>query len=230
MVEKSILADHPLFAGASARDLDALERSARVRVFETDRIIFRQEDEGDGLYIVRSGTVKIVVSTAEGEESVIALMFPGDCFGELAVLDRGPRSASAIAVERTETLFIRRDDFLAFLERSPQVMMRIIRLLCQRLRRTDEQIADLVFFDVYGRVAKKLLELGRLHGIRTARGIEIKLPLTQQDLASLVGASRESVNKVMRFYRERGFVAVTNQRITILRPAALEQRIGAAIV
>lgn len=225
MVDEVLLARHPLFHNAPLDELRGLIDRSRVRVFRPEEVIFHQDDFGDGLYIVKSGAVKISVAIEGGQESTIALMFPGDCFGELAVLDDDTRSASAVALERTETLFIKRVDFRAFLERCPSVAMRVIELLCERVRRTDAAVADLIFSDVYGRVAKKLLELAETRGTTLPDGaITIDLQLTQQDLADMVGASRESVNKVLKYYRDKQFISVTNQKTTITNPEGLRRR------
>lgn len=224
-MNEGLFARHPLFSSAPPDELRALVERSRVRTYRPEEVIFHQDDYGDGLYIVRSGAVKISVAIEGGQESTIALMFPGDCFGELAVLDEETRSASAVALERTEALFIKRADFRDFLERTPAVAMRLIGLLCARVRRTDEQVADLVFSDVYGRVAKKLLELAETRGTTHGDGgTTIDLQLTQQDLADMVGASRESVNKVLKYYRDKGFIAVSNQKTTILNADGLRRR------
>ena len=225
MAEIPLLRQHPLFADGSPADLEQIEQRVRVRTYSDGGVIFYQEDPGDGLYVVKSGGVKIALTTPEGQESLIALMAPGDCFGELAVLDGEPRSAMAVALGPTEAYFLRRADYLEFLDRSPAVARRVIRMLCHRLRLTDQQVADLVFFDVYGRVAKKLLDLAETHGRKTPDGVVIELALTQQDLAKLIGASRESVNKVLRFYREVGYIGARGQHIVVRRPDALQRRI-----
>jgi CRP/FNR family transcriptional regulator, cyclic AMP receptor protein len=128
-------------------------------------------------------------------------------------------------MERTETLFVARDEFLRFLDEHPDAMRKVVLILCQRLRDASDHLADLVFHDVYGRLAKKLLELGEAHGRQRGGQVEIVLPLTQQDLANLVGASRESVNKAIKYYRDRGVLAIANHRITVLRPDLLQQRV-----
>ena len=144
------------------------------------------------------------------------------------MLDGRPRSATATALDRTEALYLPRDGFLRFLDEHPIALRKIVLILAQRLRDTDEHLADLVFHDVYGRLAKKLLDLGETHGRVLPDGkIEISLSLTQQDLANLVGASRESVNKVIKLYRDKGYVAVASQRITLLEPNLLRKRIEA---
>ncbi|MBI2862368.1 MAG: Crp/Fnr family transcriptional regulator [Chloroflexi bacterium] len=218
------IARHPLFGDVSERDLTMLEGALRLQTFQAGEVIFRRGDHGTGVYFVEDGTVKIAIATSDMRENVIALMSAGECFGELAVFDREPRSASAIAVEETKTVFVPAEAFLAFVRTHPEVALRIILLLSRRLRQTDEVLASMVFFDVYGRVAKKLLELAGSHGQRTDHGVRINIALTQQNLANLVGASRESVNKVLKFFRDKGYISVVDRQFIIREPERLAQR------
>ena len=218
----------PLFQGLDSPSLDLLEARMRGRVFREEETIFHREDIGNALYVIRSGRVKIRLTAEDGRETVLALLSPGDCFGELAVLDGEPRSADAVTMERTETLMLTRDDFLSALDQSPTLAKRIIVLLSQKLRQTNEQLSDLVFYDVHGRVAKRLLELAAAHGIRRSEGTQIGIPLTQQELANMVGATRESVNRVLRYFAGRGVIQVANQRITIVKPEGLRRQLGLA--
>jgi CRP/FNR family cyclic AMP-dependent transcriptional regulator len=219
-----VLADTPLFTSFSEAELVRLAQSSRSRTYREGEIIFMRDDPGNGLYVIQSGTVKISIEAPDGQETLLAILRGGECFGELAVLDGRARSASATAMERTETVFVSRDEFLRFLDEHRDAMHKVVLILCQRLRDSSDHLADLVFHDVYGRLAKKLLELGEAHGRERGGHIEIVLPLTQQDIANLVGASRESVNKAIKYYRDRGVLAIANHRITVLRPDLLRQR------
>ncbi|MCS6801359.1 MAG: Crp/Fnr family transcriptional regulator [Chloroflexota bacterium] len=217
-----------LFDGLDPSSLALLEERVRARVFREGEIIFRRDDVGTALYVIRSGRVKIRLTADDGRETVLALLGPGACFGELAVLDGEPRSADAVAVDRTETVMLLRDDFLRALDQSAVLAKRMILLISQKLRQTNEQLYDLVFYDVPGRVAKRLLELAATHGVRSPVGTQIDISLTQQDLAQLIGASRESVNRALRSYVARGFIAVAHQRIVILKPEGLRRQLGSA--
>jgi CRP/FNR family transcriptional regulator/CRP/FNR family cyclic AMP-dependent transcriptional regulator len=225
MADATTLAKVPVFEGLPEAELADLAASVRTRSFREDEVIFHRDDPGAAFFIVESGRVKILLIGEDGRESLIALMSAGDSFGEMAVLDGENRSATAIALEPTRTLFIRGDDLMAFLERSPKAAMRFVHLLAKRLRTTNETLSDMVFFDVYGRVAKKLIDLSHHHGTPTANGTQIAVALTQQDLASLIGSSRESVNKVMKFFRDKGYIAVERQKITILNEKGLQRQI-----
>lgn len=189
-------------------------------------VAFCKGDTDSTIFLIGSGRVKICVTTPDGRESVIAILSSGDCFGELAALDNEPRSADAVAMEDTTAWRLAQEDFIALLERSPSFARRLISLLALRLRATDEHYTDMVFFDVFGRVARKLLELADSQGVATPRGVEISFRLTQQDLANLTGTTRESVNKAMRFYRDRGYIASRGHYITIVSRSGLERRVG----
>jgi CRP/FNR family cyclic AMP-dependent transcriptional regulator len=219
---ETLLAKQALFAGCSLAQLTELARKLQPRSYHEGDVIFYMGDPGTGLYLVTRGTVKVSLESADGQETMVALILPGDLFGELAVLDGEPRSATAIAMEPVEALFLRREDFVDFIEHTPGMAMRVIGMLCRRLRQTDELLGDLVFYNVSGRVAKKLLELARTHGVHANGGVAIRLPLTQQELANLVGSSRESVNKVMRYFRERRYVSIDRRYITLHQPEQLE--------
>lgn len=219
---ETLLAKQALFAGCSLAQLTELARKLQPRSYREGDVIFYMGDPGTGLYLVTRGTVKVSLESADGQETMVALILPGDLFGELAVLDGEPRSATAVAMEPVEALFLRREDFVDFIEHTPGMAMRVIGMLCRRLRQTDELLGDLVFYNVSGRVAKKLLELARTHGVHVNGGVAIRLPLTQQELANLVGSSRESVNKVMRYFRERRYVSIDRRYITLHQPEQLE--------
>jgi len=214
----------PLLSNLTKDELNDLQPFLTKRLFREGDIIFHQDDPGDRLFLIRDGRVKISLLAEDGRENVIAIMAKGDCFGELAALDGLPRSATATAMERTETLFLRRGDLLQFLERHPGAAIKVIDLLSRRLRQTDEQIADLAFLDVHGRVARKLLELASAHGVDKGQGTEIGFFLSQQELANLVGASRESVNKVINYFKDKGYLAINRGRIVLMNRRALEQR------
>lgn len=219
---ETLLAKQALFAGCSLAQLTELARKLQPRSYREGDVIFYMGDPGTGLYLVTRGTVKVSLESADGQETMVALILPGDLFGELAVLDGEPRSATAVAMEPVEALFLRREDFVDFIEHTPGMAMRVIGMLCRRLRQTDELLGDLVFYNVSGRVAKKLLELARTHGVHANGGVAIRLPLTQQELANLVGSSRESINKVMRYFRERRYVSIDRRYITLHQPEQLE--------
>jgi CRP/FNR family cyclic AMP-dependent transcriptional regulator len=219
------LAQAPMFAEYLDADLTRLASVARARSFDEGEVLFHREDPDGGLFVIVSGTIKLVVEGSDGREAFITLLGRGETVGEVAVLDGGDRSATAAAMQRVEAIYLPRDELLRFLDEHPAALRQLILILTRRLRMAYDHVAELVFHDVYGRLATKLLALTESHGRSGSNGaIEIGLPLTQQDLANLVGASRESVNKAIRQFRDDGLVAFAGQRITVLRPEELRER------
>jgi CRP/FNR family cyclic AMP-dependent transcriptional regulator len=219
------LAQVALFANLDEESLVELAAVVRRRGFRAGEVIFHRDDPGQVLYVIREGKVKITINSPEGHEVVLAVFGPGDYFGELALLDGQPRSASAVALEDVEAYALQRSDFIRAVMSHPRIAVQVMNVLSRRLRQTDAMIEDLLFLDVHGRVAKKLLDLAELHGVRTPEGILIDMRLTQSDLAALVGASRESVNKVMGYFVAKRFISAEKRKITILRLADLRRRI-----
>jgi CRP/FNR family transcriptional regulator, cyclic AMP receptor protein len=214
-----------LFAGLDHEALRELATSMRHRAFRPGEIIVHRDDPGQVLYIIREGKVKIYITSPDGQEVSLAVFGPGDYFGELAMLDGQPRSASAVALEAVEAICLQRTDFINAVMRYPRIAIQVMYVLSRRLRQTDAMIEDLLFLDVHGRVAKKLLDLADLHGVRTPEGIRIELRLTQGELAAMVGASRESVNKVMGYFTDKQFISTDKYKITITRLAELRRRV-----
>jgi CRP/FNR family transcriptional regulator/CRP/FNR family cyclic AMP-dependent transcriptional regulator len=214
-----------LFSGIPPEDAQRLEDRAKRRSFRRGEVIFHKGDPGATLYIILSGQVKIVLPSEGGEEAVLGVLDEGEFFGELSLIDGHPRSATIMATQPTEALVLHRDEFVAFLEANPRVAIDLLHIFCQRLRETDEFVEDAVFLDVPGRLAKKLLELAGEYGQSGGGGTMIGLRITQQELATMVGATRESVNKHLRAYRARGIIEIDRQRITIIRPDDLRRRI-----
>lgn len=219
------LAQVPLFADLDASTLQGIATHLRVRAFAAGEIIFHRGDPGQVMYIVRQGKVKISLTSPDGQEVSLALLGPGECFGELALLDGQPRSADAAALETVDAYWLRRDDFISTVMHHPLIAVQVMQVLARRLRQTDEMVQDLLFLDVHGRVAKKLIELTETHGSRTPDGIRIEMRLTQGELAALVGSSRESVNKVMGYLTEKGYIRTDRHRVTVTRLTELRRRI-----
>ncbi len=216
----------PLFATLDADSLRQLAAVTRRRAYRPGEIIFHRDDPGQVLFVIREGKVRIYLSSPDGQEVTLAVLGPGDYFGELALLDGHPRSASAVTLEPVEVYALQRSDFTNAVLQHPRIAVAVITALSRRLRQTDSMVEDLLFLDVHGRVAKKLLELAGQHGVQTPEGILIDMRLTQADLASLVGSSRESVNKVIGFFVDKHFVRTEKRKILILRHADLRRHIG----
>jgi CRP/FNR family transcriptional regulator/CRP/FNR family cyclic AMP-dependent transcriptional regulator len=215
----------PLFAGLPAETASLLEAGSQKRSFRRGEVIFHKGDPGSSMFLIVEGQVRIVLPSDGGEEALLGVLDSGDFFGELSLIDGQPRSATIIASEPTETIMLHREDFLKAIHTSPAVAVDMLKILARRLRETDEFVEDAIFLDVPGRLAKKLLELGDAYGDARPDGTVIGLRLTQSELATMVGATRESVNKHLRSYRSRGIIDVNRQRIVIRRPEELQRRI-----
>lgn len=223
--ETSYLKQVSLFANLAEEDIHELMTAAKRRAFRSGEVIFHRDDPGQVLYMIKEGKVKICIISPDGQEISLAVFGKGECFGEFALLDGLPRSADAIALEKVECYTLQRSDFHNAIIKNPKIAIQVLEALTKRLRNTDNMVEDLIFLDVYGRVAKKLLELGDAHGVKTDDGVRIEVRLTQQELASMVGASRESVNKVMGYFTEKDFISTDKHRITLHRIADLKRRI-----
>lgn len=212
------------FAGLSDQALEELAGSLGRRTFAKGMVIFHKGSSGQTMYIIESGKVRIFSLSESGQEVTLRVYGPGDVFGEFSLLDGLPRSAGALALERTVALTLHRDRFLRHLVASPSLATSIIEVLTARLRFTTEHAESLAFLDVYGRVAMRLLDLAGRYGTEKD-GIELDLRLTQAELATWVAATRESVNKALSNFRDQGLIAVEGQKITILDLEGLERRI-----
>lgn len=223
--ESSYLKQVSLFANLADEDLYELMNAAKRRAFRSGEVIFHRDDPGQVLYMIKEGKVKICIISPDGQEISLAVFGKGECFGEFALLDGLPRSADAVALEKVECYTLQRSDFHNAIMKNPRIAIQVLEALTKRLRNTDNMVEDLIFLDVYGRVAKKLLELADTHGVKTDDGVRIDVRLTQQELASMVGASRESVNKVMGYFTEKDFISTDKHRITLHRISDLKRRI-----
>jgi len=215
----------PLFADLADEDIRALMSVAKRRTFRNGEVIFHRDDPGQVLYVIKEGKVKICLISPDGQEISLVVFGKGECFGELTILDGLPRSADAVALEKVECYTLQRSDFHQAIIKNPKIAIQVLEVLSKRLRTTDNMVEDLIFLDVYGRVAKKLLELADTHGTKVENGTRIDVRLTQQELASMVGASRESVNKVMGYFTDKNFISTDKHRITLHRITELKRRI-----
>ncbi len=217
-----------LFQALSAQQLTSISKDVRPRRYGRGDIIFREGDPGQVLYLVQSGQVRIYVNGLDGSEtSVILFGRPGDIFGELAVIDGLPRSATAIALDKTLLYTISRENFRQHMQRFPQLALNFMKELTHRVRYNTRQMDSLATLPVSQRLARKLLELAQDYGRIEADNVIIDMTLTQTNLASLIGATRESTNKILRDFRERCFIWFENGRIIILDADALRAEVTA---
>lgn len=215
---RDILAATDFFADATSVTIDAVAAAGHERPLVRGDVLFQEGDPPDALYLVIRGRIAIAIANPiDRRESVVALMEPGDLFGELGMLDDGPRSAMARALESSTVLAVPYGPVLEMFEREPRLLWNVTRLLAQRLRVMDEALADSVFLDVTGRTAKRLLEL--------ADGSDqFTLPVTQEELAGMVGASRERVNKAIASFIRLGWLDQHDRQYTITQRDRLELR------
>lgn len=186
--------------------------------------VFREGDQGDQLYFIVSGKVKLGRTSADGRESLVAILGPGELFGEMALFDPAPRSTAATAVSETRLAGLKNESLKALLQQRPEVSMQLLQALARRLRRTNDNLSDLVFSDVPGRVAKAILDLADRFGRPATDGILVAHELTQEELAQLVGASRETVNKALAEFVQRGWLRLEARAVVILDVNRLRQR------
>ena len=221
----AVLSESTIFRGVPREEVETLRSALRPRSFRKAAYIFREGDDGNTLYVIRAGQVKISRMGRGGEEAVYAILMPGDSFGEIALLSNDAvRTADAQAMELTECVCLGRDAFLAFLDRYPHMSGRLMRALAGYVQQLDASIAEIAFLDITGRVARKLLDLSQTHGDRTADGTRINMRLSQRTLASMVAASRENVNRALHRFAVRGDIKQDGGIITILRPTELRKR------
>lgn len=206
----------PLFAAMDRESLQAITRRLRSRRFRHGEVLFHEGDPGDALFVVASGAVKVVVPSEEGDEAILATLRRGDFFGELALLDGAPRSASAIALEPTEVLTLPRDQFRVLVASQPAIRDALLTSLAGELRRLTTHVAELHFLDLTGRLAARLARLAQEHGERLPSGaIRLDAPLTQSDLAAMIGATRQSVNKLLGEFEADGLLLIERDSIVV---------------
>jgi CRP/FNR family cyclic AMP-dependent transcriptional regulator len=210
-----------LFERAEDAALETIARQLRRRRFRRHETIFHQGDPGDALHIVSSGAVKIVLPSLEGEEAIIATLRSGDFFGELAMLDGAPRSATAVALEASETWTLTREQFLAVLDQDKALRESLLAGLARELRRITGHVEELHFLDLAGRLSSRLASLAR-EAEPDAAEVRLDWPYTQSDLASMIGGTRQSVNKLLSGLVDRGLVVIEKDTLFIPDVEALE--------
>lgn len=212
--QEASFASVPLLEHLAPEQVRSLARLGVVRRFERGDTVFAEGEPGDALFIIVEGLVRVVVSLPSGDEATLAILSPGESVGELALFDGGPRSATAIASEPTQAIALRREDFLAWLDDNPQANAAFLRTLSQRVRDTNRAFAELAFIALSPRLAGRLLTLCAQQRVEQLR-------ITQQELASLLGVTREAVNKSLKQFEASGWIAIGRGSVTVLEPAAL---------
>ncbi|MGE3394869.1 MAG: Crp/Fnr family transcriptional regulator [Steroidobacteraceae bacterium] len=209
-----VLQRSPLFRGLAPPALERIASLATQRNYGEGEIICSQGDPGDALHAVVSGRIRISSGAADGREIFLNIMEPGDSFGEIALLDGGTRTATAVAMVASELVSLRRDHLFALLEREPQVALELLRLCGERLRWTSGLLEDAALLDAPARLAKRLFSLGQLHGERTGSGLTLRI--SQEDLASFLGVSRQAVNQQLQAWKAKGWVELGRGSVTVV--------------
>jgi CRP-like cAMP-binding protein len=215
----TVIERNRLFRGLPPATLERIAGLSVRRVYAKAETIFAQSDPGDGLYGVVTGRVRISASSADGKELFLNIMEPGDTFGEIALLDGRPRTASATTMAASELIIIPRDQFMGLLRREPELVTHVLELLCQRVRWLSGLTEDSALLPVPARLARRLLTLGTLHGQSTAKGI--RLSISQEEMARFVGLSRQVVNQHLQSWKARQWVGLGRSNITIIDADAL---------
>ncbi len=223
-MDTDVLRQAPLFSALNDEAAAALHSSMTSVKLRRGEVLFHEGDTGDKLYIVADGKVKLGRSSADGRENLLAILGPGQMFGELSLFDPGPRSATVTAVTDTIFLSLSHEDLLRWLDGRPGVANSLLSQLASRLRRANDVVADLVFSDVPGRVAKALLDLADRFGRTADDGVHVHHDLTQEELAQLVGASRETVNKALADFASRGWLRLEPRSVVLMDIDRLARR------
>ncbi|UNX55235.1 Crp/Fnr family transcriptional regulator [Georgenia sp. TF02-10] len=223
-MEENVIGSVPLFEALDEDDRAALRAVMTETTVRRGETLFNEGDPGDRLFIVTEGKVKLGHTAPDGRENLLAVLGPGEILGELTLFDPGPRSTTATAVAPTTLLELQHADLMSFLDTRPGLAKHMLKALAQRLRRTNTALADLVFSDVPGRVAKALLDLADRFGTRTEEGVHVPHDLTQEELAQLVGASRETVNKSLAEFVSRGWIRLEGRAVVLLDLDRLRRR------
>lgn len=219
--KRAFLAAHPLFGQLKPEELDRLAPYMRVIHQAKGTVLFRKGDPGTSMLLLLSGRVKVCTHSEDGRELVLNLFNPGELFGEIAFLDQSERTADAVALDDCELLVLERRDFTPFLQSHPEACLRLMAVLCRRVRQTSQFLEEVLFEEGPMRLAKRLVNLAEAFGQRTERGVRIDIPLSQQQLGNVVGMSRESINKQLRLWHAEGLVDWDHGYYTILDLEAL---------
>ena len=214
----------PLFAGFGPSEFESIEKCLVRRRYPGGQALFHMGDEGSSLHIIESGRVKVTIPSSSGEELILAIFGAGDLLGELSLFDGKPRSATVQALEDTETLCLHREDLLALMRNRFDVVEKILEVLARRIRDTGMLLAESHFLDITSRLAKKILDLGDTFGVREGGQVRIGVKITQKDLASMIGATRESINKQLKTLRDQDLIRIIGGTIEILNRERLAQK------
>jgi CRP/FNR family transcriptional regulator, cyclic AMP receptor protein len=221
---EDVLRRAPLFESLDEEETRALRTGVTEVELARGERLFDEGDVGDRLYVVLDGKIKLTRTSADGRENLISLVGPGEMFGELSLFDPRPRTMSASAVTDVRLAALAHENLRSWLSGHPDVALHLLAALARRLRRTNEVMSDLVFTDVPGRVAKALLDLAARFGVQQEDGLQVNHDLTQEELAQLVGASRETVNKALADFVARGWIQLHPKSVLLIDTERMRKR------
>jgi CRP-like cAMP-binding protein len=228
--KRKLLANVPLFAGLSEREIDGLIQVTRTQTLRPREELFHKGDEGTQVFLVIEGTLKALTTSEEGDDVVFSILGPGELFGEIAFLGSQVRTATVIAMTSSELLAVDRRDFLDFLKRHPEASIKLLSVLADRLKNVSELVEDTLFLNLPIRLAKKVVHYASIYGEKNASGeIRVGLKLSQEEWGDLVGATRESINKQMRAWTEAGLIRSDHGHVVIQRREKLERLAGFSV-
>ncbi|MGA0902250.1 MAG: Crp/Fnr family transcriptional regulator [Candidatus Nanopelagicaceae bacterium] len=215
-IDENVVRKAPIFHGLDQAAANTLRAAMAPVKFRKGQALFKEGDDGDNLYIITSGKIKLGTKSQDGRENLLMVLGPGDMFGDLSLFDSGPRTSTATAVTESRLLSLGQEKVMPWVREHPEASLHLLARLASRLRRTNEVVSDLVFSDVPGRVAKALIDLGVKFGEKVSEGFLVHHDLTQEELAQLVGASRETVNKALADFAQRGWIKLEARAVLIL--------------
>jgi CRP/FNR family cyclic AMP-dependent transcriptional regulator len=215
MDEKEVLRTVPIFSELSDEDISSLAHLALRKRYPKDTVVFFENEEGDFFFTILEGRIKVTILGDDGREVILSVLGPGDFFGEMALLDNEPRSATAIAVEESELLSLHRNDFQTVLNDNRSITSALIRVLSARLRRANHQISTLALLDVYGRVARVIVDMAREEGKRLRDGRIAFRRATHQEIANRIGTTRETVTRMLKDLERQGLIHVEGKEIVV---------------
>jgi CRP/FNR family transcriptional regulator, cyclic AMP receptor protein len=211
----------PLFAELHEEDIERISQNVRTRTYPRGSVIVFEDDPGDAMFVVSKGQVKVVLTGDDGREVILATLSEGEFFGEMSLIDDEPRSAHVIAMDDSDLLVLRREDFQHRLHESPRIAIGLLGALCKRLRAADKKIGGLALLDVSGRVARLLIEMAD-----ESDGVTIRRAITHHTISQMIGSSRETVSRSISNMVEQGWIDVTRTTITIKNRSALQAAAG----
>jgi CRP/FNR family transcriptional regulator, cyclic AMP receptor protein len=216
----------PLFSSLKDEELETIARVSVLRNCPKDTLLLIADEEGDSLFIITKGRVKVVSFSESGKEVIFSILNEGDFFGDMSLLDGKPRSASVITVEDSSVYILRRADFNSIIEKHPNIALKLLTELTSRLRKADSRIESLALLNVSGRVAAILFQLAEESGKKTPDGIVINSRPTHQDLANMTGTTRETVSRILKQLENRNYISLSGKKVTLLDPERLKREMN----